>query len=168
MLGLHILIAVGIAAFANALDPLGIVGAFLLVYLVLRVGARLIRTGHYLRRLELGIAFAIWFALEIVRASIDVARLVVARKVSPSPAIIKMRLEDPREGVATVIGLLLTLTPGTMALDYVPESGELYIHALDAESAEKVEGGIRELERRLLDWMHPERLDAAAGEEEAR
>ena len=165
MLGLHILVAVGIAAFANALNPMGIVGAFVLVYLVLRLGARLIQVGTYLTRLELGVGFACWFAMEIVKASVDVARLVVASKVSPSPAVIKMTLEDKREGVATMIGLLLTLTPGTMALDYVPETGELYIHALDAESAEKVELGIRELERRLLDWMHPERLAGAhAGE----
>ncbi|MFN3984003.1 MAG: Na+/H+ antiporter subunit E [Rhodocyclaceae bacterium] len=165
MLGLHILIAVGIAAFANALDPLGIVGAFVLVYLVLKLGARLISVGNYLRRLELGVGFAVWFALEIVRASIDVARLVVSARVQPSPAVIKLCLEDRREGVATLIGLLLTLTPGTMALDYDPDTGEMYIHALDAASADKVELGIRELERRLLDWMNPERAARAATEE---
>lgn len=158
MLGIHILLAVGIAAFANALDPMGIVGAFVLVYLVLKIGSSLIVTGHYLQRLELGVGFVAWFALEIVKASIDVARVVIAGKVSPSPAVVKLRLEDRRDGVATLIGLLLTLTPGTMALDYDSDSGEMLIHALNAESIHEVEGGIRELERRLLDWMHPERL----------
>ncbi|HRQ58180.1 MAG TPA: Na+/H+ antiporter subunit E [Azoarcus taiwanensis] len=167
MLGIHILLAVGIAAFANALDPMGIVGAFVLVYLVLKLGARLIRTGSYLKRLELGIGFVAWFAAEIVKASLDVARIVVASKVTPSPAVITMRLEDKREGVATLIGLLLTLTPGTMALDYDPDSGEMAIHALNATSVEEVERGIRELERRLLDWMHPERLAAAEADEVA-
>jgi multicomponent Na+:H+ antiporter subunit E len=167
MLGIHILLAVGIAAFANALDPMGIVGAFVLVYLVLKLGSRLIRTGNYLKRLELGIGFITWFATEIVKASLDVARIVVARRVAPSPAVIMMRLEDRRDGVATLIGLLLTLTPGTMALDYDPESGEMAIHALNATSVEEVERGIRELEKRLLDWMHPERLAAAEAEEAA-
>lgn len=123
--------------------------------------------GHYLTRLELGVRFVAWFALEVVRASIDVAKLVVSRQVSPSPAVIKMRLEDGREDVATLIGLLLTLTPGTMALDYDPETSEMYIHALDARSAEKVESGIRELEHRLLEWMNPERGGRAVGEEQA-
>jgi len=165
MLGIHILLAVGIAAFADALVPMGIVGAFVLVYLVLRLGAPLIRTGNYLKRLELGFGFILWFALEIVKASVDVARIVTARKVSPSPAVIKLRLEDRREGVATLIGLLLTLTPGTMALDYDPDSGEMAIHALNANSVEEVEKGIRELERRLLDWMHPERLASSQVDE---
>lgn len=167
MLGIHILLSVGIAAFANALDPMGIVGAFLLVYLVLKLSARLIRTGNYLKRLELGIGFITWFATEIVKASLDVARIVVASKVAPSPAVITMRLEDRREGVVTLIGLLLTLTPGTMALDYDTETGEMSIHVLNATSVEAVERGIRELERRLLDWMYPDRLTAAAADEAA-
>jgi multicomponent Na+:H+ antiporter subunit E len=158
LLGLHILLAVGIAAFANALDPFGIVGAFVLVYLVLKLGARLIRVGSYVKRLELGTGFVLWFALEVVKASIDVARLVVAGKVRTSPAVLRVTLEDRREGVATLIGLLLTLTPGTMALEYEPGSGVMFIHALDADSADKVEHGLREIERRLLDWMYPERL----------
>lgn len=167
MLGIHILLAVGIAAFANALDPMGIVGAFVLVYLVLKLGARLIRTGNYLKRLELGVGFAVWFALEIVKASVDVARIVTAKKVSPSPAVVKLQLEDRREGVATLIGLLLTLTPGTMALDYDPDSGVMAIHALNADTVADVEQGIRELERRLLDWMHPERISNARVDEVA-
>lgn len=164
MLGLHILLAVGIAAFANALDPMGIVGAFVLVYLVLKLGARLIRVGEYVRRLELGTRFVVWFALEIVRASIGVARLVVARQVRTSPAIVRVTLEDRRESVATLIGLLLTLTPGTMALEYEPDTGVLYIHALDADSVDQVEHGVREIERRLLDWMHPDRLKPEEGQ----
>lgn len=167
MLGIHILLAVGIAAFANALDPMGVVGAFVLVYLVLKIGKRLIHTGSYMTRLELGMGFVGWFVLEIFKASIDVARVVVASKVSPSPAVMRIRLEEKGEGVATMIGLLLTLTPGTMALDYDPDNGDMIIHVLDAQSAEKVESGIRELERRLLDWMRPERIALRAAQEAA-
>lgn len=158
MLGLHILLAVGIAAFANALNPPGIVGAFVLVYLGLKLGGRLIRVGNYVTKLELGTAFVSWFALEVVKASIDVARLVVTRNVRTSPAVVPIILEDRREGPATLVGLLLTLTPGTMALEYEPDSGVMYVHALDAESPDKVERGVREIERRLLDWMYPERI----------
>ncbi len=167
MFALHILVSVGIAAFANALNPMGILGAFVLVYLVLKLGESLILTGSYMRRLELGVQFVVWFAREIVLASVDVARIVIARKVNPSPAITRMRLEDRREEVVTLIGLLLTLTPGTMALDYDTESGEMIIHALNAESADEVERGVREIERRLLDWMNPERIALRQTQENA-
>ena len=49
MLGLHILLAVGLAAFADALSPLGVVAAFLVIYVALRLAidldeqARLVR-----------------------------------------------------------------------------------------------------------------------------
>ena len=48
---------------------------------------------------------------------------------------------------------LLTLTPGTMALEYLPESGLMYIHAIDAKEAAAVEAGVRAIESRLLRWI---------------
>ena len=55
--------------------------------------------------------------------------------------------------IATLLGCLLTLTPGTVAIDYLPEAGLMYIHALDADDAGEVEAGVREIERRLLRWL---------------
>jgi multicomponent Na+:H+ antiporter subunit E len=158
MLGLHILLAASIAAFADALSPLGVVGAFVLVYLVMKFGARLIRVDRYVQRVELGTAFVFWFSFEIFRASVDVARLVVAGRVRTSPAVVPVQLEERSEGVATLVGLLLTLTPGTMALEYEPQTGVMYIHALDTDSVEKVEAGVRQIESRLLAWIDPDRL----------
>lgn len=162
MFALHVLLSFGVAAFSDAFTPMGIVGSFVLIYLVLKLASRLTVMGHYMLRLEQGVAFTLWFGKEIVLASIDVAKIVLARKVDPSPAIVKVRLEDKREGTATLIGLLLTLTPGTMALDYDPETGDMVIHALNAHSLAEVEDAVREMERRLLNWMHPERLKGAS------
>ena len=51
MLGLHILVAIGLAAFAKTLTPLGVLAAFALVHLALRLGADLLRLRRYVRRL---------------------------------------------------------------------------------------------------------------------
>ena len=51
MLGLHILLAVGLAAFADALSPLGVVAAFLVIYVALRLAIDLLGIRRYLRRL---------------------------------------------------------------------------------------------------------------------
>lgn len=158
MLGIHILLAVGIAAFADALSPLGVVGAFVLVYLVMKLTARLLRFGLYVKQFELGCGFVVWFSLEILKASIDVARLVLARQVKTSPAVVKVTLEARSEGLATVVALLLTLTPGTMAMDYDPDTGALYIHVLDTDSVQRVEDAVRQIESRLLAWIDPGRL----------
>lgn len=161
MLGLHILLAVGLAAFAGAANPLGVAAAFVVIYVALRLARQLLGIERYLRRLELGVAFAAWFIGEVFRATLDVARIVLAREVAPQPAVIALRLRRPGDRFATVLGALLTLTPGTMALDYRPQTGVMYIHALDAGNAEGVEAGVREIERRLLRWLDAGNATAA-------
>ena len=153
MLGLHILLAVGLAAFADALSPLGVVAAFLIIYVALRLAIDLLGIRRYLGRLELGITFTLWFVAEVFKGSLGVARVGLGRKVAPQPAVIVLRLARPDDRIATLLGCLLTLTPGTMALEYLPESGLMYIHAIDAKDAAAVEAGVRAIERRLLRWI---------------
>ncbi|MDO9596575.1 MAG: Na+/H+ antiporter subunit E [Azoarcus sp.] len=160
MAAIHLLLALGLAAFAKALTPLGVVVAFALVYVVLRTSGDLFGTRRYVTRLELGTTFLLWFIAEIFKASIDVARLVLGRRVDARPAVVAIRLQRADDRLATVIGCLLTLTPGTLALDYDPASGVLYVHALDAGSAAEIEEGVRNIEGRLLAWMDAERLPA--------
>lgn len=153
MLGVHLLLAVVLAAFSNALTPLGILMAMILIYLVLKLGAGLMGVRSYVRRVELGTVFAFWFAREIVYASVDVARVVFALNCAPRPAIVAIRLVRRDDRIATLVGGLLTLTPGTMAMEYESETGLMYVHALDAENVESVEMGVREIEARLLAWI---------------
>lgn len=153
MLGIHLLLAVVLAAFSDGLSPLGVLVAFILVYLVLKLGAGLMGLRAYVRRIELGTAFAVWFVAEVIKASVDVARVVFALGRAPRPAIVPVRLSRADERLATVVGCLLTLTPGTMAMEYDPESALMYVHALDAGSVEEVEAGVRAIESRLLAWM---------------
>ena len=153
MLGLHLLLAIGLAAYADALRPLGVCAAFVAVYVALRLAIDLLGLRRYLRRLELGTTFTLWFVAEVFKASLDVARIVLGRKVAPQPAVIVLRLARPDDRIATLLGCLLTLTPGTMALEYLPESGLMYIHAIDAKEAAAVEAGVRAIERRLLRWI---------------
>jgi multicomponent Na+:H+ antiporter subunit E len=153
MLGLHILLAASLAAFAHALSLRGILGAFVLVYLVLKLGAPVIAVETYVKRIELGTRFVVWFAIEIVKASLDVARIVLARRVVTAPAVVCVTLKRRDEALATLIGCLLTLTPGTMALEYEPDTGVLYVHALDVDAQSRVELAVREIETRLLAWI---------------
>lgn len=153
MLGLHILLAAVLAAFANALTLMGVVVAFVLVYLVLKLGAPALGLSTYLKRIDIGMAFVAWFTLEVFKASFDVARVVLARKVRTSPAVVQVTLLRRDEALATLIGCLLTLTPGTMALEFEPDTGVLFVHALDTDSEARVENAVREIEARLLAWI---------------
>lgn len=153
MFGIHLLLAAVLAAFSSALTLMGVAVSAILVYLVLKLGAGLMGIRPYVRRLELGTGFVFWFAWEVVRASVDVARVVFGLGRAPRPAIVSIRLQRPGDGLATLLGCLLTLTPGTMAMDYEPETGLMYVHALDAAGIDEVEAGVREIEERLLAWI---------------
>lgn len=165
MFGLHILLAVALAAFSNALSPMGVFTATVLVYLVLKLGAGLLGLRVYIRRVELGVCFVAWFAREVVMASVDVARVVFAFGREPQSAIVPITLARRDERLATVIGCLLTLTPGTMAMDYDTASGVMFVHALDAETVADVEKGVRAIESRLLAWLDAGRTDGVYKEE---
>lgn len=128
--------------------------AFALLYLLARLlGVALVRLRHYARSLEHGISFCLWFIAQVFLATYHVATLVLARRVDVEPAILAYPVTRREVDKVTLLGTLLTLTPGTLALDYDPEQGLLYIHALDARRREDMTDILIELERRLLAWL---------------
>lgn len=150
---LHVALAAMLAHLAGWPDGAGLLGALALLHLVLRWLPLPWRWQRYQRRLEIGLGFSLWFIAEIVRASLDVARIVAARQLAVAPAVLALPLRRPGPRMATAFGLLLTLTPGTLALDYDMSRGVLYVHVLDATQRERVEAGLRAIETRLLAWL---------------
>jgi multicomponent Na+:H+ antiporter subunit E len=128
--------------------------AFALLYLLARaLGLAVARLRRYSRSLEHGISFCLWFIAQVFLATYQVARLVLARRVDVEPAILAYPVARREMDKVTLLGTLLTLTPGTLALDYDQAQGLLYIHALDARRREDVTDTLVELERRLLAWL---------------
>lgn len=151
---LHLLASVVLALAAGAGHLGGGLLAFALLYGLCRLAGLFVpRLRRYARALELGTVFCVWFLGQVFRASLQVARLVLARRVRVAPAVLAYPVRERGAGTVTLLGLLLTLTPGTLALEYDEARGLLYIHALDARRREGVEQLVREVERRLLAWM---------------
>ena len=150
---LHLSLSLVLAALAGHLHGWGALSAFALLYLLCKLAWPSVRLRQYARRVELGSRFIPWFIGQVALASLQVARLVLARQVAVEPAIVAVRLRSRNANMVTLIGGLLTLTPGTLALDYDEEQGLLYIHTLDARRREDVTEILIELERRLLAWL---------------
>ena len=68
---------------------------------------------------------------DIIVANIEVARLVLGpiERLRPSFVEVPLAIEDPF--VATILGSIVTLTPGTLSVDVDRERKLLLIHALD-------------------------------------
>ena len=76
---------------------------------------------------------------EIVKSSLEVARIVLARELRLSTRVIEIDASRLSPVDQAVLGNSITLTPGTLTLD--ASDGRLQVHALTAEGAEALEDG---------------------------
>ena len=80
-----------------------------------------------------------WLAREVLRSSIDVARVVLDPRLPISPQTIEIKASASHPVDQAILGNSITLTPGTLTLDV--SNGQLLVHALTAEGAEALEEG---------------------------
>jgi len=86
-----------------------------------------------------------WLGKEIVVSNLQVARIVLSRKPSISPRVIRLKaLPEGPVGQAFLCNSI-TLTPGTVTVD--EHEGELLVHCLTAEGADALLEG--EMNRRV-------------------
>ena len=68
------------------------------------------------------------------------------------PAIIAIPLDTKNDLQATILANFITLTPGTLSLDILPESKTLYVHAMYVDDADAFRQDIKQnLERRVIE-----------------
>jgi len=99
-------------------------------------------------------AYAPWLIGQIVLSNLRVARIVLSRDMPISPAFVRLRPEVTGPRALTLLGSSVTLTPGTLTIDV--DADEIFVHALDAASAQDVRD--RTIERRVA-AIFPERSD---------
>ncbi|MCM8757641.1 MAG: Na+/H+ antiporter subunit E [Candidatus Omnitrophica bacterium] len=73
------------------------------------------------------------FIWECLKANIDVARRVVHPDLPINPGIVKVKTNLKSDTALTFLANSITLTPGTMSVDIIPEEGILYIHWIDVK-----------------------------------
>ena len=110
------------------------------------------------RRGAVFIGFLPRFAWLVVRSGVHIARLALRPSLDFWPGIVRIKADMPDRRATTLLSHLITLTPGTVAVDYNEETDDLYVHWIDvAESQEgeslddRVSGGMRPWIRRLFE-----------------
>lgn len=89
--------------------------------------------------------------VEIVKANIAVAKIVLSKDMPIEPMFIKIPASPKKKLHKMIYGNLITLTPGTLTVD--EEQGEFVIHAIDS-AAEGLKGNT--LEKHVLDLEREE------------
>ena len=85
-----------------------------------------------LARPAVAVRFAARIAWDMLLANVAVARRVVGPLAKLHPAFIEVPLDLRDPFAATVLGSIVSLTPGTVSIDVDRERWVLRVHALDA------------------------------------
>jgi len=90
------------------------------------------------------------FVRDVVVANFDVAWRVVAPSMPIEPAVVEVPLRVRSDLAVTTIANSITLTPGTLTMDYDRDANALYVHSIDGSDPESVVDPIRTWEEYAL------------------
>lgn len=107
---------------------------------------------HYLKKYLLIILFIPVFFYEALVAALKVSRHAIERNPSFSPGIVKVKTKLKNISALTLLANLITLTPGTLTLDFDLGERAYYIHWIDVRTVEEAETH-RQIIERFERWL---------------
>ncbi|WP_254764403.1 Na+/H+ antiporter subunit E [Natrinema marinum] len=133
------------------LSPSSLVGGFLagllvglpVAFVFRRLYADRIDLGRGIRALPYAGLYLGAFTWELLRANVDVAYRVLSPGMPIEPEVILVPLRIESDVAITVIANSITITPGTVTLDYDEETNALYVHGVDGRDPEAIAEPIR-------------------------
>lgn len=99
------------------------------------------------------VRFAAWYLLEVVRSSWSVLSDVLTTGHRSTPRVVRLPVESVRDGHAALIGMLITLTPGTLTIGVVHAADgrrELLVHSMYHHDEAGALADLADMERRML------------------
>ncbi|GAA3324608.1 Na+/H+ antiporter subunit E [Paeniglutamicibacter sulfureus] len=102
------------------------------------------------------VVFILAFLRDITRASFEVMFLAIFRGPRTTSAVITVTLRTESDLLATFVGHVLTLVPGSYVVEVDRRSSTLYLHVLnvnDQAGVEKARAAVLLIEERLIRMM---------------
>ncbi len=150
-LGLFVALCAGWILWSGYFKPLllglGLASALVCTYLAVRmrkadgVGSQF----NFLEHVHQLATYWPWLLLEIAKSNIDVAKIILSRKMNIDPVMIRLKAGQVTEMAQVIYANSITLTPGTITVDI--DDGELLVHALTQSGADGLAEG--EMDRRI-------------------
>lgn len=110
---------------------------------------RSLGVGDLLRRVGFAILFVPIFLREVYSSALNVARHAVELESTMHPAIVRVPTRLQNRVAIVVLANLITLTPGTLTMDFDEGSNCYYVHCIDA--GEKIED--RDVITNMESWL---------------
>jgi multicomponent Na+:H+ antiporter subunit E len=99
------------------------------------------------------VRFAAWYLLEVIRSSWSVLSDVLTTGHRSTPRVVRLPLKSVRDGHGALIGMLITLTPGTLTLGVVHSGDghrELLVHSMYHPDEAAALEDLTDMEERML------------------
>ena len=104
------------------------------------------------RRIQAAISLAGTFVVDLVAASLAVARIALAPGKQHSPAIVAVPVDARTEWGVALFAYLVSLTPGSTCLHVADDRRTIYVHFLDAPDVKARAADMKALyERRIIE-----------------
>ncbi|MFD1561968.1 Na+/H+ antiporter subunit E [Haloarchaeobius amylolyticus] len=119
-----------------------------------RLYSKQLDLGRWMRALPYAGLYLGAFIWELLRANVDVAYRVLSPGMPIEPEVILVPLRVESDVAITVIANSITITPGTVTLDYDDETNALYVHGVDGRDPEAIAEPIRTWEDYALELFN--------------
>jgi multicomponent Na+:H+ antiporter subunit E len=113
--------------------------------------------GRLVRSLPFVVIYLVVFLKEVITANVDVAYRVLAPSMPIEPDVIEVPLRVESDAAITTIANSITLTPGTLTMDYDEQRNSLYVHAIAAIDKDAIVAPIRTWEGYALRIFNEQR-----------
>ncbi len=108
----------------------------------------------YFRKTIRFLAFAVFYPKALVQSALQIARQVLSPRLAAHPGVIAVPLAAKRDVEIAALANLITLTPGTLALDVSEDRSTLYVHAMFLDDPAATLADIKgNFETRLLGFL---------------
>ena len=116
----------------------------------------LVRFGgsNYYKKVHQIVGFALFFLWELMLANLRVAHDVLTPRIRMRPGIVAVPLDAETPEEILLLATVITLTPGSVALDVSDDRKTLYVHLMFIDDIDQARRRLKEgPERRVLEVL---------------
>ncbi|ARK29282.1 Na+/H+ antiporter subunit E [Halalkalibacter krulwichiae] len=149
---LNIVIALIWAFLQNSYTGVDFLVGYVIGILILFVLRRFLKFDFYFRRVWAFIKLTLLFFKELIKANIDVIKIILSPKLNIKPGIVAVPTKLETDWELTLLAALVSLTPGTLSMDFSDDNKFIYIHAIHVPDKEEMIKQIQDtFERAILE-----------------
>ena len=130
---LNILLTLSWVSLTGDISFFNVVEGFIISYVILLISRNLLSVSGYIKKTYYIINFVLFFIWELVLANLKVTLDIVTPQHLMKPGIIALPLSAKSDFEIFLLSLVITLTPGTLALDVSEDNSTLFVHVMYME-----------------------------------